>query len=101
MPAGEKVCTTSYIPGSNVAIASRWRLTIQVNRPTRPGPKGAGEAPRRTAGYASPSTMRTSAIQLRFLRARRDSTSSPSKLAIARRTHDGSTFSSTLTLTIA
>src|SRR5450631_744280 len=48
----------------------------------------------------SPS-MRTSAIQLRFLRARRSSRSSPSKSADARRSHDESTFSNMLTLTTA
>src|SRR5439155_17980515 len=47
------------------------------------------------------SAKRTSAIQLRLLRARRDSMSSPSKSALARRSRDGSTFSNTLTLTTA
>src|SRR5882724_7423661 len=45
--------------------------------------------------------MRTSAIQFLRLRARRESRSSPSKLAAARRSRDGSTFSNVLTLTTA
>ena len=54
------------------------------------------------AGHqVSLSAKRTSAIQLRCLRARRDSTSSPSKLAACLRSREGSTSSSTLTLTTA
>ena len=52
-------------------------------------------------GQALASTMRTSGIQCLFLRARRDSTSSPSKSAAERRRRAGSTFWNALTLTTA
>ena len=86
-------------------LFSRYRIRTPGYRRNR-RPAGGRQAPntgrrRRTQGQAPRCENRTSAIQLRALRARRDSMSSPSKLAVARRSLDGSTFSNVLTLTTA
>src|SRR5882672_3180894 len=68
---------------------SKRRASDQVNA----NEMGVGVCPQMLV--KPPSAMRTSAIQVRFLRTRRDSESSPSKLAEPRRNRDSSTFSST------